>query len=169
MTSQSEELESSVDEGGEVACLLLPTLALPVLVPNVVVAEVLLSVAIQKEDQFPWLLGWTQWRGVEVPVLSYESLQDEERSVADNAFAKVAVFHSMNPEGAFLFYGVRLAGNPKLMAVAAHHVGEEGELGDSMLGTAAEVDGLEVVIPDLTSLEKKLKEVVKPLPMDPVL
>ncbi len=61
----------------EVATLLIPMHGKQWVVPNVTVAEVIPFVEPEAEEGPSWYLGRFSWRGLSVPVVSFETLNEE--------------------------------------------------------------------------------------------
>lgn len=157
MIGKNEETDEQDDKG--VACLLMPTFALPLLVPNVLVAEIVVNVSVRADRQVPGLVGWIQWRGVEVPLVDFDCFQGEKDLTLAESSARVAVFHAVNDQSNYLFYGIRLSGNPRLVKVMRSQISEESADESLFMGCLVDLDGVEAVLPDLQALEQALTKI----------
>ena len=138
--------------------LLLTLTDRTLLVPNTAVAEL---IAWQEVDSIPGgvqrdgLIGRITWRGMQLPLLSFEVLAggDAPDVTADT---QIAIFNALDPSVGLSFFAVPLQGIPSSIQVDNELQSDsqaslrKGELQDVLL------DGQQVYIPDLEGLEKGL-------------
>ncbi len=148
--------ENSDELPPEVPCLLVPMLGRPWLVPNIVIAEI---IPLRQPDRIgngpEWLVGWLVWRDVEIPLLSFERLNDAGQ-VHIGAGARIAVINTVG--GNSSFYGVIIQGIPRMVKVSQNDVVEE-----SVETGPAEVMNVQVgadlaLIPDLDAIERSVMQ-----------
>lgn len=142
----------------EVASLLIPMHGEPLILPNVSVAEIVPLTDIEMMDDTPgWYLGLVEWRGVKVPLLSFESLNGDAL-IESNEFTRMAVINGTQDVEKLPFYGLMVQGIPRLVRVFPEEIGrespEEGE-GDAEAMHVV-VNGEKAVIPDLEKIEKRM-------------
>ncbi|MBF1803290.1 chemotaxis protein CheW [Alloalcanivorax profundimaris] len=136
----------------DIPSLLIPMKGRPWLIPNIVVAEVIPLRQPDRPGHGPeWLLGWLNWREQELPLVSFEKL-NESGQVAIGAEARIAVINTV--AGHARFYAVVVQGIPRLLRVdKGDPVEEPGDTGpaESMY---VQVGGDLAVIPDLDAVER---------------
>ncbi|MBL7251154.1 chemotaxis protein CheW [Alloalcanivorax sp. C16-2] len=136
----------------DIPSLLIPMKGRPWLIPNIVVAEVIPLRQPDRPGHGPeWLLGWLNWREQEVPLVSFEKL-NESGQVTIGTEARIAVINTV--AGQARFYAVVVQGIPRLLRVdKGDPVEEPGDTGpaESMY---VQVGGDLAVIPDLDAVER---------------
>jgi chemosensory pili system protein ChpC len=101
-------------EDQAVRCMQLPLRGLQLLVPNSAVAEIIGYVAEQPAalDQ-PWLDGLITWRGVTIPVVSFELMCDLE-AAEPGARSRIAVLYNpLESRDALPYFGLILQDIPR--------------------------------------------------------
>jgi len=142
----------------QIASLLIPMLGRPLLIPNVAVAEIVNWDTPQKREDSPhWLLGTVQWRGVELPVVSLELMNDAEMDDADHG-QRLAVIHGVG-EGHLQFFAISVQGLPRLVRVLPGEMSADEPSPDPAFDTLVMVNGERAVIPDLANVERTLSSV----------
>lgn len=138
---------------------IIPSLYLPVasaqlLLPNVSVAEVVgYQQPEEKESKPDYFLGLFSWRGISIPLISYE-MANGQSAPAVTPNTRVAVINTIGEKNKDLpFFAIVTQGIPRLVKVNSdlkHHT--EGALGtaDSAI---IKLDGEEAVIPNVEYLE----------------
>lgn len=158
---RSSELVSA-GSGGEqelvVRCLLMPFSGFNVLIPNTAVAEVIGYEEPHMDAVGPaWLKGFVVWRGVKIPVVSFEKLVGHtEGHLAEHA--RLIIFNALGGSGNLPFIAMTAQGLPRLVALKdanLHHVpGEKMEVTGVYVRLL--LDGNAVIVPDLEVIEKML-------------
>lgn len=146
----------------EVSCMLLPLKDKQLLVPNVSVAEIvpfshLLTTASSKN----WMLGRIQWRGITLPVVCYEML-NQQTAPAPNPNARFAIINGVGGHHGLPFYALLIQGIPRqqriqesdLQTVEAMHKGAY----DAQAVTIGQDES--AMIPDLDSIEEALLNIL---------
>jgi chemosensory pili system protein ChpC len=141
---------------------LLPDEVDRLLVPMAAVAEIVQQVDCQRDDQQPsWLQGWISWRTERIPLVSFESLVGDERTVlGDRAMA--LVLYRILPDGLSQFYALQIQNFPHLIRLADDGLLQQVPLAELppcvlMMITVREQQAL---IPDLDKIEQLLAEVL---------
>lgn len=131
--------------------LLIPMQGRPWLIPNIVVAEVIPLRQPDRPGHGPeWLLGWINWRDQNLPLLSFEQLNESGKiTIGENA--RIAVLNTIN--GQVPFYAVIVQGIPRLMRVDKDDPVEEPVDTGPAEAMYIQVAGDLAVIPDLDALE----------------
>ena len=145
-----------------ISCLLLPLKDKQLLLPNVSVAEVVpFSHLLTTASSVDWILGQVSWRGVSVPVVCYEMLNNQP-TPAPNTEARFAIINGISGDPALPFYTILVQGIPRLTKV------NKAELQEVEAMHIAEYDACAVnieqsgsaMIPDLDKIEAALLAVI---------
>jgi chemosensory pili system protein ChpC len=136
-----------------VRTLIIPLQGRNLLLPNVAVAEVIPYIRPRAIDDAPeWLLGAISWRGLTIPLISFDRLHGQE-DASTLAQARIAVFNSVQSGSGLGFYAVVTAGIPQLKRVNADAMQElSAEAADGIL-SQVQIGDIQTVIPDLAALE----------------
>lgn len=140
-----------------VACLLIPMQSgRQLLLPNTSVAEIVdYQTPEQADGPSPWFLGFIRWRGVRLPMISYEAANESARpGLARNA--RIAVTNSIGPHARTMpFIAFLTTGLPRLAKVFPEEIvaveGAEKGPADAMV---VQWSGETVIIPQLEVLEE---------------
>lgn len=143
----------------QIASLLIPMIGRPLLIPNVAVAEIVSwNQPQQQEDGPDWFLGTVDWRGVDLPVVSLELMNDSE--IEDAALGqRLAVINGVG-ESKFPFYAISVQGLPRLVRVFPAELSGEEASPDPAYDTLVMVNGERAAIPDLANVERELNLVI---------
>ncbi len=140
----------------ELACLLIPVEGKNLILPNVSVAEIVGYLFPVAEDDTPeWFLGMVNWRGQEVPLVSFDALNGQ--TVPDFLVAnRLAIINTTGIDDKLLWIGIVTQYTPRLMRVGAQEINElEGEELAPMEVMAVTVNGEEAVVPNIDLLQQK--------------
>jgi chemosensory pili system protein ChpC len=146
----------------EIVTMLLPAKGRNLLIPNVCFAEIIRLSPPRKVDNTPgWFRGMASWRGLEIPVVSYEALNDDP-FVAVESDLKAAVLNSVVEGDELPFYAIATQGTPRLVRVTPEEIVqcEGATIGPAEL-MAANVCGEEVGLPNLAWIEQELLKVMR--------
>ena len=142
-----------------ISSLYLPVSDNNLLLPNVCVAEVIAYQEPTKLGSAPdYYLGTVKWRGINVPVISYEIAN----GVAPNkraADARIAVINTTGQHGDTLpFFALICQGIPRLVKINEDVIKsvrkKKGPADDALV----RVDGEDAVIPKIDYLESLIKK-----------
>lgn len=144
-------MQSTVQDS--VRTLIIPLQGRNLLLPNVAVAEIIPYLRPHAVADAPdWLLGAIGWRGLNIPLISYDRLQGVHD---DGTFgqARIAVINTVRPDGGLDFYALVTAGIPQIKRVNAESIEEvSADAGEGLL-SQVRIGDIEAVIPDLSALE----------------
>lgn len=143
----------------EIASLLIPMMGRPMLLPNVAVAEIAPWEKPQARDKAPaWYLGDYHWRGINIPMISLELMNEPDMEDADQG-SRVAVLNGVGGTKND-FYAVCVQGIPRLVRVYPQEVGKE-ELPEDQpsFELLVMVNGERAMIPNLDYVEQQLEGV----------
>ncbi|SDW85536.1 chemotaxis protein CheW [Marinobacter mobilis] len=136
-------------------CVMIPMTGQQLLLPNVSIAEIIDYASVEPRSDAPqWLLGDIQWRGLTLPVISYDAANGIKAGVPAGSRGRVAVLNTIGEHHNTLpFLAIVTQGIPSQARVASEQVQErEGETGPADL-MLVEVDGESARIPNLEYLE----------------
>ncbi|EAR07553.1 chemotaxis protein CheW [Reinekea blandensis] len=148
---------SAGDENNVVSSLLVPVQNKSLLVPNVVVAEVVPLAQMENEPGTPpWHLGYIQWRGERIPVLSFE-IANSQVHARDSDNARLAVMNATTGQSRHQFFAVLVQGIPRMIKLTDNEVREDKQVSRGDAEQMAVITQLgKAVIPDLNYLENLL-------------
>lgn len=149
-------MQSTVQDS--VRTLIIPLQGRNLLLPNVAVAEVIpYSRPRAVADAPDWLLGAIGWRGLNIPLISYDRLQGVHNEGALGQ-ARIAVINAVRPDGGLQFYALVTTGIPQLKRVNAESIQElSADAGEGLL-SQVQIGDIQAVIPDLNALESVVAE-----------
>ena len=136
--------------------LLLPLQDHLLLLPNAAVAEIIEYRAPESLNDMPnWCLGKVTWRGLDIPLVSYEAFVGGEIS-GESSRLRIAVLNTLNGNQEVPFVGVVLKGIPRLFTAGSDSI--SAEAGTVTAGMLAQVQAGEeaAVIPDIDALERSV-------------
>ena len=143
------------DNSQALPCVMIPVHDRQLLLPNVSIAEV---VDFNSQDAGPntpeWLVGYLDWRGLTLPVVSYDAANGGPLTVPGDNRGRIIVLNTIGPTHATTpFLAMVTQGIPSQARLTADQIREtEGEPGPADL-MRVEVDGDTAWIPNLEYLE----------------
>ena len=141
----------------EVPTLLIPMHGRPWLVPNIMVAELIPLRQPDRPGGGPeWLLGILNWRDEDVPLISFERL-NESGKVTIGPNARIAVVNNLG--GKLKFYAVLIQGIPRLAKITNEDLVEEPVNTGPAESMCVQMGGELAVIPDLDAIERAIEGV----------
>lgn len=139
----------------ELASLYIPVADKNLLLPNVTVAEVVdYQTPTEKSGTPDYFLGSVKWRGVDIPLVSYE-IANGEQGNEQSSNARIAVINTIGDHQKQLpFFAIVTQGIPRLVKVNSDAI----ESADSKTGPAdsmnVKLDGEDATIPNIEHLEQ---------------
>lgn len=133
--------------------------------PNTAVAEI---IGYTKADSLPgaikdapdWLIGMLSWRGMSVPLLSFEALLGE-KAVDPGTQARIAVINGIGEDTKVPFIAVTCQGIPRLVQIDESRIStvdDNAEANPAVLCHVV-IDGEVAIIPDIENIETQVAEV----------
>ena len=103
----------------QIACLMIHLDNHNLLLPNVSVAEVIQFIQPRPLQERPsWFLGTIEWRGLNVPLVSYEGIIDESQNKPSlNRNTRIAICNNVSGQEELPFFAMVIQGIPKLLKV----------------------------------------------------
>ncbi|WP_330926503.1 chemotaxis protein CheW [Candidatus Sororendozoicomonas aggregata] len=138
--------------------LLVPMQQTTILLPMACLAEVIdYFRPFDLEDTNNWHLGSVDWRGTQIPLVSFERFNNTEFSpVASTAL--IAVINKTTATGKYRFYGVVIQGIPQPFRLTRNDVLICDDVPGPAEMTRMVVKEISVMVPDLEALERELSE-----------
>lgn len=145
----------------------LPTFVVPlqkskILIPNATVAEIIPYEPLQRVQDSPdWFLGFLDWRGVQVPVASFEMLTVKRASfsLVSVSSASLVVLRAISGHGDFDYIAIVAQSLPTLIRLTEDQLFETGELpAKTELLRARYLDEI-ISVPDFDYMEKEIQGV----------
>ena len=133
-----------------------------VVVPNAAVAEIISVQGVREVKDTPqWMLGKARWRGVELPVVSYEAAGGENAQ-AVNVNTQVAVMYSANESGdkTYPYIGLAMHGVPHVSTFSREQikVDEQASADHPMVAQKVRINGAAAGILDVYAIEEMLQQ-----------
>jgi chemosensory pili system protein ChpC len=128
------------------------------LLPSAAIGEVISGVAamLDKQPAYPWLLGEVNWRGLTVPLISFEQLLIQRNPRLRGSH--IAVMRSQVDTEKMPFFGVPVQAIPASFSLTREtpiqEGADEGRL--DFVAKYVRVRGVDAVIPDLPGIETHL-------------
>ncbi|MEJ2393223.1 MAG: chemotaxis protein CheW [Candidatus Thiodiazotropha sp.] len=147
----------------EVRSVLIPLADRQLLLPNAVVAEVMGFQQPELVEGTPeWFLGNMVWRGIIIPVISFEAMQGGE-VVMPGHRGRITIMNALENHPRISHFGLVVQAIPSLVRVSVDNVlpGRDAETTrEPLIRQVVELDMSPVFIPDLDEVEKQIQAVV---------
>jgi len=139
----------------EVSCLLIPMSGVPMLLPNVSVAEIITGKVAPNARTPVWHLGTLNWRSVLIPVVSLELLNQQTPQM-ESQYLRLAIINSYRGDNRLPFYAIVVEGIPGLVRVMSGDIESQTEQTLPTEQMRVIVGGQKAMIPNLAMIEGKL-------------
>lgn len=143
------------DSSQVLPCVLIPVTDRQLLLPNVSIAEIVDYAEPEDTDNGPkWLVGYLNWRGLKLPVISYDAANGGDKQQPDAMRGRIAVLNTISQSHQSMpFLAMVTQGIPSQAKLTEAQVQEiNGETGPADL-MVVDVDGHTAYIPNLEYLE----------------
>lgn len=139
----------------QLACVLIPVQDTTVLLPNVSIAEIVDYEPDPADKDQDWVLGRLQWRGLSLPVLSWEAANGGDPFPPEGRRGRILVLNTITERhNAMPFMAMATRGIPRQAKVGPDELEKESESsGDATLMSVV-FQGEQCVIPDMAALEE---------------
>jgi len=160
---QRKEIVNIADNASDVIhCLMITLSDETILLPNAAVAEVVGFFAAEPLEGSPnWFLGRISWRERLVPLISFEDASVSASAEAHNIKQgnRIAILNTLNGNAAVPYIGIIVQGIPRLSVVRSDGIStiETKPENRQSVSEIVEVEGQQLVIPDIDDLEKRLQ------------
>lgn len=143
------------DNSQTLSCVMIPVGGRQLLLPNVSIAEVVDYASNDAGTGAPdWLAGHLEWRGLNLPVISYDAANGGNLSIPGDNRGRIVVLNSISDNNKKLrFMALITQGIPSQVRITEEHLKQlNGENGPADL-MQVDVDGEAAWIPNLDYLE----------------
>lgn len=141
----------------QIATLLIPVGGKQLVLPNVNIAEIIPYQAPEAVDDVPnWYLGCFSWRGIQVPLIAFEAINDEPfTNPVSNR--RIAILNNVIGDPTLPFCGIITEGLPRLMRLLPEEIAEDTEAttGPAELARVL-VNGERASIPNVAYLQNQI-------------
>jgi len=154
----------AINQSITVRSQLIPLEGMRLVLPNTSIAEVVTHQSVEESDydNAPvWVIGLLQWRGLKIPLLSFEqSLNFNPSTISgylSSKSARIVVLNATTHSETLPFYAIVAQGIPRLMALthsAIIDAPEQSDLPYIMRQTL--IDANPAIIPNLEQIESEL-------------
>ena len=141
----------------ELATLLIPINGKQLVLPNVTVAEIIPYVEPEddKGELADWYLGRIQWRGIDVPVVSFEAI-NEQPFVSQSDSRRIAVLNTLVNDDQLPFCGLVAESVPRLMRIQPSDItNDDTESGPAELGHVI-LNDEQAIIPNIDFIQQQV-------------
>ncbi|WP_066016065.1 chemotaxis protein CheW [Endozoicomonas atrinae] len=143
-----------------ISSVLMPMQQRPLLIPSACIAGI--QDYSRPEQNYPeteWLLGDLSWRGMKIPVVSFERL-NKGRFAEFSATNRIAIMHRTDKNDDLSFYAMVVQGVPQPLKLVREEVRNSAEEKGPMEKYRVILRDVPASIPDLSLLEQKISEVI---------
>ena len=141
-----------------ISSVLIPIQQRPLLIPSACIAGI--QDYSRPEQNYPdteWLLGDLRWRGIKIPVVSFERL-NQGRFAEFSATNRIAIMHRTSKNDNLPFYAMVVQGVPQPLTLVREEVRNSAEEKGPMEKHRVILRDVPVSIPDLMLLEQNVME-----------
>jgi chemosensory pili system protein ChpC len=141
----------------QIATLLIPVSGKQLVLPNVNIAEIIpYSAPVAVDDVPNWYLGCFIWRATQVPLISFEAINDEPFA-GSMANRRIAILNNVTGDPTLPFCGVLTEGLPRLMRLLPEEIAEDNDAtpGPAEIARVL-VNGERASIPDVAYIQQQI-------------
>ncbi len=152
------------EEKQEIYSLIIPMRGKTILIPNKALAEIAPFIDSEPapEGHQPWHLGYLNWRGSRLPVISYERIYDENFPPRERRLKMIAIINTQLGLKEMPHFGIAVEGIPRLGLVNRENIEHRDPDNIESLQAVISADVIynkrEMLIPDVKELEKLIQE-----------
>jgi chemosensory pili system protein ChpC len=143
------------DNSQTLSCVMVPMNGRQLLLPNVTIAEVVDYVGASTVADMPeWLVGYLDWRGLQLPIISYDAANGGKVSVSGDNRGRIIILNTISDHHKDLpFLALITQGIPSQARLTEEQIRKlDGNAGPADL-MEVEVDGENAWIPNLEYIE----------------
>lgn len=147
-----------------IKCVILTLRRENVIIPNALVAEIISVKDIEEsEDSPPWMFGVMNWRGTQVPLLSFEAASGDDVSRV-NLNTQAVVLYAVGDSGSVSetpYLGLVMSGVPHVSHFTREQIvnDDEAEEEHPMVAQKVRINGASVSILDVDSMVSMVAEI----------
>lgn len=146
-----------------IKCIILTLRSENVMVPHAAIAEIISAKDSTHIDDTPdWYLGKMPWRGVDVPLVSFEAAGGIKAKKV-NLNTQVAVLYAVSKEAKYPYVGLVISGVPHVSNFTRNQIITDPESlleakGHPMVAQKTRINGAAVSILDIDAIEEMIVE-----------
>jgi chemosensory pili system protein ChpC len=148
------------DNSQTLSCVMIPMSGRQLLLPNVTIAEVVDYAGTDAGTDGPeWLVGYLDWRGLKLPIISYDAANGGSAPGSRDGRGRIIVLNTIGDQHRELpFVALITQGIPSQSRLAEDQIRKlDGETGPADL-MEVEVDGENAWIPNLEYIESLARQ-----------
>lgn len=151
-------------ENQEIYSLIIPMRGKTILIPNKALAEIVPFIDSEPapKGHQPWHIGYLNWRGSRLPVISYERIYDEDFPPMERRLKMVAIINTQLGLKDTPYFGIGVEGIPRLSLITRegieHRDPKNIDKKHSSILADIVFNNREMLIPDIKVLEKLIQE-----------
>jgi len=121
------EAPVTTQSDGQLSCLMVYLDNHNLLLPNVSIAEVIhFTQPTALEESPDWFLGKVEWRGLSIPLISYDGVVDDSQSSPElTRNTRIAICNNVTGQKELPFFAMVIQGIPKLLKVKAEDLKQD--------------------------------------------
>jgi len=152
------------EESKEIYSLIIPMRGTTILIPSKALAEIVPFIDSEPapKDSPQWFLGSLHWRGLKIPVISYEQMVDENFPPLDRRLKMVAIINTQIGNKDMPYLGIGVEGIPRLGLVNEESIEHSDPKSAEKLHPTIAADVIfnsrEMYLPNIVEIEKTLQE-----------
>ena len=146
----------------QVKCVMLTISEDKLVLPNAAIAEIVPILNIINVANKPgWVLGYLDWRGNSVPLVSFEAMGGVRMPSLASGDVKAAVLYSVSEDKSFPFMAILVQGAPKVVNVKPGDIiSNKDEIHHPAVEQKVMMHEDEASIVDLEKLEQLIKYIM---------
>jgi len=146
----------------QIKCLALKINEDEILLPNAAVAEIVpIKNIINVANKPGWMLGYLDWRGNSVPLISFEAMGGVRMPSLASGSVKAAILFSIGEDRKFPFISILVQGAPSVMQLKEEDILEDkDEIGHPAIEERLLIGDKRYSVIDLEKLEGIVKQVM---------
>ncbi len=147
----------------EIYSLIIPMRGKTILIPNKALAEIVPFIDSEPApvNHEPWHVGYLNWRGNRLPVVSYEHIYDKKFPPLERRIKMVAIINTQLGLKDSPYVGISVEGIPRLGLVSKDNIEHRDPENIKKLSAVIAADIIyknrEMLIPDVKELEKLIQ------------
>lgn len=146
----------------QIKCIVLNISEDALLMPNASIAEIVpIKNIINVANKPGWMLGYLDWRGNSVPLISFEAMGGVRMPSLAGGTVKAAVLFSIGDDKSIPYVSILMQGAPTVVSVKADDILEsEEQVAHPAIEEKVLIDEVSYSIMDLEKLESLVKDVL---------
>ncbi|VAW58987.1 hypothetical protein MNBD_GAMMA08-2084 [hydrothermal vent metagenome] len=146
----------------KIKCVVLKINGAEILMPNASVAEIVpIRNIINVANKPGWMLGYLDWRGNSVPLVSFEAMGNERMPSLATGNVKAAILFSIGEDSQFPYLSILMQDAPKIVNVKEDDIiSNKDEVTHPAVEDQVMIDDAAYSIINLEKLESIVKEVM---------